>query len=164
MAKVGRQSVAESTVVESGESKVLVGRIDHALDPKKRLTVPSEWRSDLGDTGFVYVMSDPFERCLDLVPQAEMEARLEKLRQRALFDPALMKHLQIIGANSEKLAFDIQGRIRICDRLLRFANLTTTVAMVGAVRMIKLWDPAALVPEGDVDQASLREALLAAEF
>jgi hypothetical protein len=30
--------------------------------------------------------------------------------------------------------------------------------------MIKLWDPAALAPEAEVDQASLREAILAAEF
>ena len=164
MSKAGKQSVAESMVVEKGESKVLVGQIVHNLDPKKRLTIPSEWRDDLGDTGFVYVMSDPFEKCLDLVPQAEMEARLEKLRQKALFDPALGRALQTIGANSEKLAFDVQGRIRICDRLLRFANLTTTVAMVGAVRMIKLWDPAALAPEAEVDQGALRDAILAAGF
>jgi DNA-binding transcriptional regulator/RsmH inhibitor MraZ len=109
-------------------------------------------------------MSDPFDKCLDLVPQAEMEARLEKLREKALFDPAFRSHLQVIGANSEKLTFDGQGRIRICDRLLRFANLTTTVAMVGAVRMIKLWDPAALAPEGEVDQTALREALVATGF
>lgn len=164
MSKADRQSVAKSINEESQGSKVLVGQVFHNLDPKRRLTIPSEWRSDLGDTGFVYVMSDPFEKCLDLIPQAEMEARLEKLRQKALFDPALGKHLQVIGANSEKLAFDVQGRIRICDRLLRFANLTTTVAMVGAVRMIKLWDPAALSPEAEVDQASLRDAILAAEF
>ena len=161
---MGNQSVAESTGAESAESTVLVGRFEHNLDPKKRLTIPSGWRADLGDTGFVYVMSDPFDRCLNLVPQAEMESRLEKLRQKALFDPALAKHLQVIGANSEKLEFDVQGRIRICDRLLRFANLTTTVAMVGAVRMIKLWDPAALQPEAEVDQASLRDALIATEF
>ena len=164
MSKVGKQSVAESTVAENAESKVLMGRIEHNLDPKKRLTIPSGWRGDLGETGFVYVMADPFERCLDLVPQAEMEARLEKLRQKALFDPALAKHLQVIGANSEKLEFDVQGRIRICDRLLRFANLTTTVAMVGAVRTIKLWDPAALSPEGEVDQTSLRDAIAATGF
>jgi MraZ protein len=164
MSKKGVESVAESTLRGEGESKVLVGQVVHNLDPKRRLTIPSEWRADLGGTGYVYVMSDPFEKCLDLIPQAEMEARLEKLRQKALFDPALGKHLQMIGASSEKLSFDIQGRIRICDRLLRFANLTTTVAMVGAVRMIKLWDPAALAPEAEVDQASLREAILAAEF
>lgn len=164
MSKEGNQSVAKSMVAENAESKVLMGRIEHNLDPKKRLTIPSGWRSDLGDTGFVYVMADPFENCLDLVPQAEMEARLEKLRQKALFDPALAKHLQVIGANSEKLEFDVQGRIRICDRLLRFANLTTTVAMVGAVRTIKLWDPAALSPEGEVDQASLRDAIAATAF
>ena len=164
MSKSGNQSVAESTVAENAESKVLVGRITHNLDPKKRLTIPSGWRGDLGDTGFVYVMADPFDRCLDLVPQAEMEARLEKLRLKALFDPALAKHLQVIGANSEKLEFDVQGRIRICDRLLRFANLTTTVAMVGAVRMIKLWNPQALAPADKVDQASLAEALAQAGF
>ena len=164
MSKVGNQSVAESTVEERADSMLLVGRKEHNLDPKKRLTIPSDWRADLGGTGFVYVMADPFDRCLNLVPQAEMESRLEKLRQKALFDPALARHLQVIGANSEKLEFDVQGRIRICDRLLRFANLTTTVAMVGAVRMIKLWDPAALEPEGEVSQASLRDAVAATGF
>ena len=164
MSKEGVQSFAEANPAGSGESTVLVGQIVHNLDPKKRLTVPREWRRDLGDTGFVYVMADPFEKCLDLIPQAEMEARLEKLRQTALFDPAQGRYLQVIGANSEKLPFDIQGRIRICDRLLRFANLTTTVAMVGAVRMIKLWDPAALEPEGEVSQASLRDAVAATGF
>ena len=73
-----------------------------------------------------------------------------------------MKVLQVIGANSDLLMLDVQGRIRIADKLLRFANLTTTVAMVGSVRMIKLWDPAALTPEGEVDQSGLAEALAAA--
>ncbi|MBR1920726.1 MAG: hypothetical protein IJ829_01835 [Kiritimatiellae bacterium] len=164
MSKESKQSFAEAASVEKGQSKVLVGQVVHNLDPKRRLTIPSDWRSDLGDTGFVYVMSDPFEKCLDLVPFDEMEARLERLRQKALFDPAQARNLQVIGGNSEKLAFDTQGRIRICDRLLRFANLTTTVAMVGAVRMIKLWDPAALAPEGEVDQAALRDAIMSAEF
>ena len=104
MSKKGVESVAESTLRGEGESKVLVGQVVHNLDPKRRLTIPSEWRADLGGTGFVYVMSDPFEKCLDLIPQAEMEARLEKLRQKALFDPALGKHLQMIGASSEKLS------------------------------------------------------------
>ena len=161
MSKVGKQSVAESTQAVSG---VLVGRFDHALDPKKRFTIPREWRATMGEPDYVYVMPDHKEGCLNLVPRAEMEARLAKLREKALFDPALAKHLQVIGANSEKLEFDVQGRIRICDRLLRFANLTTTVAMVGAVRSIKLWDPAALSPEGEVDQASLRDAIAATAF
>ena len=156
MSKVGNESVAESTGARSG---VLIGRNDHALDPKKRFTIPSEWRSAMGEPQYVYVMPDPNERCLDLIPPVEMEARLEKLRERALFDPALNRHLQTIGEISETLTLDCQGRIRVCDKLLQFANLTTTVAMVGSVRMIKLWNPKALKPETKVDQRSLAAAL-----
>ena len=159
MSEKGSQSVAGSTQAGSG---VLVGRIDHALDPKKRLTIPSGWRLVLGNPEYVYAMPDPRERCVNILPKAEMDVMLEQLRQKALFDPAQMKVLQVIGANSDLLMLDVQGRIRIADKLLRFANLTTTVAMVGSVRMIKLWDPAALTPEGEVDQSGLAEALAAA--
>lgn len=145
-------------------SGVLVGRVDHALDPKKRFTIPSEWRAVMGNPDYVYVMPDARKPCLNLVPKAEMEARLEKLREKALFDPALNAALQTIGANSEQLMLDVQGRIRVCDKLLRFANLTTTVAMVGSVRMIKLWDPAALGAAETVDQAGLAAALTTAGF
>ena len=50
---------------------VLVGRFDHALDPKRRLTIPAEWRSVMGAPDFVYVFPDPAEPCLDLIPPAE---------------------------------------------------------------------------------------------
>jgi len=93
-----------------------------------------------------------------------MEARLEELRTKALFDPTLNRALQTIGENSEQLMLDVQGRIRVCDKLLRFANLTTTVAMVGSVRMIKLWNPQALQPADKVDQVSLGAAMEAVGF
>ena len=161
MSKDGNQSVAESTKSVSG---VLVGRFDHNLDPKKRFTIPSEWRVSMGNPAYVYVMPDRKEHCLNLIPPAEMEARLAKLREKALFDPALNAALQTIGANSEQLSLDSQGRIRVCDKLLQFANLTTTVAMVGSVRMVKLWDPKALVPEDTIDQAALDAAMAAVAF
>ena len=161
MSKVGSQSAAESAPAISG---VLVGRYDYAMDPKKRFTIPSGWRAVMGNPEYVYVMPDRKERCLNLVPRAEMEARLEKLREKALFDPALNAALQTIGANSEQLTLDSQGRIRVCDKLLQFANLTTTVAMVGSVRMVKLWDPKALAPEDKVEQTALDAALAAAGF
>ena len=148
----------------NARSGALVGRFDHALDPKKRFTIPSEWRAAMGEPDYVYVMPDPVERCLDLIPPEEMESRLAKLRERALFDPALAPLLETIGSNTNQLTLDVQGRIRVSDKLLQFANLTTTVAMVGAVRMIKLYDPKALTPATKVDQKALDAALDAAGF
>lgn len=161
MSRLNSQSVAESAKRVSG---VLVGRFDHNLDPKKRFTIPSEWRAAMGDPDSVFIMPDSKERCLCLIPPEEMEARLAKLRERSLFDPAIVPYLEKIGSLSEQLTLDVQGRIRISDKLLRFANLTTTVAMLGAVRMVKLWDPAALAPEEEIDQAGLAAALAATGF
>ena len=153
------QSVAEST---SGDSGVLVGRCDHMLDPKRRLTIPSGWRKTMGNPDFVYVMPDRKEKCLNLMPKAEMDVLLGQIREKALFDPALNRVYQVIGSMSEQLDLDVQGRIRISDKLLQFANLTTTVAMLGSFRMIKLWNPEALPPVDKVDAAALDEALAAA--
>ena len=157
MSDEGKQSVAVSTESSSG---VLLGRHDFALDPKKRFTIPSEWRSFMGPV--VYVMPDRKERCLNLYPKAEMDALLAKLRQKALLDPALNKVYAKLGAVSQQLSLDVQGRIRICDRLLQFANLTTTVAMVGSFQMIKLYDPAVLGPEDAIDMDDIDAVLTAA--
>ena len=147
------------TMEASARSGALMGRFDHALDPKKRFTIPSEWRAVMGNPAYVYVIADPVERCLDLVPVAEMDSRLEKLREKALFDPASNRVLQIIGANSEMPSLDSQGRIRISDKLLQFANLTTTVVMAGSVRMAKLWNPKAYAVESGGDLADFNAAL-----
>ena len=159
MSKKGLESVAVSTGTISG---VLLGRHDFALDPKKRFTIPREWRDVMGDV--VYVIPDRKEKCLNLYSKEEMNIFLEQLRQKALLDPALNKVFAKLGALSQQLSLDVQGRIRICDKLLQFANLTTTVAMVGSVRMIKLWDPKALGDAATVDQAALGEALEIAGF
>jgi division/cell wall cluster transcriptional repressor MraZ len=157
MSRKGVESVAVSTEPVSG---VFLGRHDFALDPKKRFTIPSEWRTILGNV--VYVIPDRKEKCLNLYSKAEMDVFLDQLRQKALLDPALNKVFAKIGAVSQQLSLDVQGRIRICDKLLQFANLTTTVAMVGSVRMIKVYSPELLGPEDDVDIGELDAALTAA--
>jgi MraZ protein len=142
-----------------GGSNALMGEFVHALDPKKRLTIPSEWRRAMGNPDFVYVMRDRNGKCLNLLPKAEMEMLLAKLRQKALFDPALTKAAMLIGANSEQLMIDVQGRIRISDKLLQFANLTTTVVMAGSVRMAKLWNSEAYAEESQADLSDYNAAL-----
>jgi len=132
---------------------VFVGRCEHALDQKKRLTMPSEWRGALGDSQVVYVFPNS-DGCLDLVPKADMDQKLARLREKRLFDKSVNALLLKIGSNSEQVALDGQGRMRICDRLLSFAGLTGKVEMMGAVRMIKLYAPGRM-PE--VEQINIED-------
>ena len=152
------------SVVTAAGPGLLVGRFVHALDPKKRLTVPAGWRELMGAPPYVYVFIDPSEKCLNLIPPAEMEGRMAKFRQRALFDKNASRALRVIGENSEQDVVDVQGRIRISDRFLAFAQLNDAVVMIGAVNRIQLWSPA-LQPEVEkVDQAELAAAFESLDF
>lgn len=153
----------QSAVAAAGPG-LLVGRFDHALDPKRRLTVPAGWRDLMGSPAYVYVFPDPNETCLNLIPPIEMEGRLEKLRQRALFDKQASLALRVFGENAEQAMLDVQGRIRIKDRLLGFAGLKDKVVMIGAMNRVQLWSPA-LQPESEkVDQAALVAACASLNF
>ena len=137
----------------------LMGTHRRSLDPKKRLTVPSVWREALGPD-LVYVMPDPHQRCLLLIPREAMESRIADLQQRALGDPELNAALAAIGAASESLEFDVQGRIRISDRLLAYANLNGMVELRGSVRMATIW-PCVDEPDDMADQVAKLGAAMA---
>ena len=142
---------------------VFVGQCEHALDQKKRLTMPSEWRDALGSSQVVYVFPNS-DGCLDLVPKADMDQKLAKLREKRLFDKQVNALLLKIGSQSEQVALDGQGRMRICDRLLGFAGLTGKVQMMGAVRMIKLYAPGRLPETEQMNIEDFDAATEALEF
>ncbi len=143
---------------------MLMGRFEHALDPKRRLTVPSGWFEVMGAPRYVYVIPDPNSACLTVLAPAEMEARLQALQRRKLFDPKATQSLRTIGENSEQLMFDVQRRIRVSDRLLQYAGLTGQVVMIGAVNRIELWAPDARHDSASVDQAGLSAAFESLDF
>lgn len=145
-------------------SGLLVGRYDYAMDGKRRLTVPATWRELMGAPAYVYVFPDPNEQCLNIIPPVEMETRLEKLRKKALFNKSVGEALRVFGESAEQLMLDVQGRIRIRDRLLDFAELRDKVVMIGAMNRIQLWSPK-LQPESErVDQSALAAACEVLEF
>lgn len=159
MASSGVQSVGAT----AGQG-FLVGRFDHAMDPKRRFTIPAGWRDLMGSPAYVYIIPDPTETCLNLLPPAEMEGRLDKLRQRALFDKGASVALRVLGENSEQVMLDVQGRIRIKDRLLKFAMLEEKVVMIGALNRVQLWSPTLRPDVETINQTQLEEAYSVLNF
>lgn len=143
---------------------VLTGVAVHALDPKRRVTIPSGWRDALGRPAYVFVMADAHERCLRLLSNERMQGLRERLLSKRFSDPLVAQKLRVIGQNTEQLALDVQGRIRISDRLLRFAGITGKITFVGAVTYGEVWASENRPAEGDVDQGALGDALAALDF
>jgi MraZ protein len=138
--------------------RVFVGVYLHTLDPKKRLTIPSEWRAQAGDRKVLYVLPDFDNQCLNVYPAEEMEHRIEKIRRHSMTDSKAMEFSATLGGSSDVVLWDAQGRIRIKDRLLAFAGILDQVVLVGALDKFQLWTPEKRPEAEGIDQKRLREA------
>ena len=147
MSELGQQSLDK----RNSRPIALMGRYVRPFDQKKRLTIPSVWREALGPDS-VYVLPDPQKRSLQLIPKGMLEARLEELQKRPISDAKVNDMLDAIGAASELVEFDVQGRIRIKDELLAYAHLDVkgSVEFRGSVRMVTIW-PSAEKTEDDME-------------
>ncbi len=138
-----------------------MGRIEHALDPKRRLTIPAGWRDVMGGPRYVYVLPDPVLKCLNLIPVNILSEMLPKPKEGGLFNGRMDAAFATLTKYAEHLPVDVQGRIRIRDGLLEWAGLKDKVAMVGMGFKIHLWAPERCPETKGVDQNELAEALKA---
>ena len=124
--------------MEKGGDEMLTGTFSHSLDSKGRLIIPARFRKELGD-GFVITKN--MDHCLSIYPKSEWEALTEKLNGLPLISSeAARKINRLIFGNSVEPEVDRQGRILIPADLRKHANLTKDVTLVGANRLIEIWD------------------------
>jgi MraZ protein len=132
--------VSQLLTGSGGAGAPFMGRHVHRLDPKKRLTIPSGWRSLMGETG-VFLMPGIGRSCLMLMPQEVMSGFVSKLQGMQLSNPEEMDLMLTLASESDHLSFDAQGRIRIKDEHLEYAGLTGEVILASAFNRIECWNP-----------------------
>ncbi len=117
------------------------GEYEHSLDPKRRLTIPSDWREVVGEPRKLFVLPGVESRCLSLYRVPDFMSKLKRLQEHSIADPKARQMARILGSRSAFLAWDSAGRIRIKDDLLEYAGLTQKVVLLGALDRIELWSP-----------------------
>lgn len=149
--------------IESAKMEIVggpVGIFRHTLDPKKRLTIPSECRAAMGNPEYVYVYPHMTLECLNLISPQEMGKLMEKLDRASIFDPEAAAVRSAFGESAQMIKVDTAGRIRINDELMDFAGITGKVTLKGAVRNIEVWASEKLPAESrKIDVAAAREAM-----
>lgn len=120
---------------------IFVDTFIHGLDAKKRLTIPADWRSLVGKPEQLFVMPSAVERCLAVYPARTLAARMKKLSELSEVDTDAQNQLRELSANANLVPWDAQGRIRIKDQLLDYADLKSDVVMVGVFGRFELWSP-----------------------
>lgn len=146
-----------------GIANVFAGTHTHALDAKKRLTIPSDWRSYVGQPEQLFILPSTVELCLDVYPVRTMSEMLRNMPRNSVADPEWQNRLRTISANADVAGWDAQGRIRIKDRLLDFARLSSEVVLVGVLDRFELWSPELWkLKQPEIDQQKLGTAMRSA--
>ena len=116
---------------------MLIGQYTHDLDPKKRLTLPSKWRTDLGKK---VVVTSGLDNSLFVFSVKEWEKVAEKLSQSGFGNVDTRSFNRFILGNAFETDVDAAGRIVIPDTLKDFAHLSSKVVLAGMYSRIEIWE------------------------
>lgn len=129
-----------------------VGEYPYRLDPKRRLTIPAEWREIVGAPEKLFVIPSLSEQRpphLRVFPARAMGPKLQNIHSMTQADEDAGDCLRIVGAMSQLTGWDTQGRIRIRESLLQHAGFVEVpkkdsdcdVMVVGTWHGFEIWRP-----------------------
>ncbi len=116
---------------------MLIGEYKHTLDPKKRLSLPSKWRKELGKK---LVVTRGLDNCLFVYPLKEWQKISEKIGQLPLGQADTRSFNRFFLSGAVEVEVDSVGRILVPDFLKEFAQLESTVVLAGIHDRVEIWD------------------------
>lgn len=116
---------------------MLIGEYTHTLDPKKRLSLPSKWRKELGSK---LVLTRGLDNCLFVYPLKQWERITEKVAQLPLGQADTRSFNRFFLSGAVEVDVDKNGRILVPDFLKEFAKLNSKVVLAGIHDRVEIWD------------------------
>ncbi len=126
------------------------GKYKYSLEGKGRLFIPVKFRRDLlPEAEGSFVVTRGWDGCLGVYPLDGWRKVEKKLEEYPQEDARARKLVRWFSANAEVVKLDGQGRIKIPQHLLDFAELKKEVIIIGVLNKIELWDPSLYEKEED---------------
>lgn len=116
---------------------MLLGEYTHTLDPKKRLSLPSKFRKEMGKT---VVLTQGLDKCLFLYSVKQWEIIAGRLSDSSTGQSDVRDFNRFMLAGAVELEVDSLGRILVPDFLKDFAGLKSKVVITGVHSRAEVWD------------------------
>ncbi len=118
---------------------MFIGRAEHVLDSKGRLTIPSKYRAALAPGG---VVTRGMGDYLVILPMDEWQSLADRLETKPMLtDLAVGELRRWLYAEAAELELDGQGRFILPSELREFAGITGSVTVAGVGTHLELWAP-----------------------
>ena len=115
---------------------MFMGRYNHTIDPKGRLSIPSKYREILGDE---FVVSKGMDGCLFVYAEGDWKVFEEKLASLPLINEEARQFARFFLSGAMNVTVDKQGRILMPQDLRDFAGLEKDVVLAGMGGRIEIW-------------------------
>jgi MraZ protein len=116
---------------------MLIGEYQHAVDDKKRLSLPMKFRKELGKR---LVITRGLEGCLFVYSQKEWEKISGRLAELGMGQSATRGFTRFMLSGAIDVDVDGAGRVLIPEYLKEFARLAGTVIVTGMHSRVEVWN------------------------
>lgn len=119
----------------------LTGTYSRNLDDKHRLAVPKRLREEFSEKQMTCLYIAPgTDKSLALYSPTAFERLGKLLADRSSSRADVRNYLRLFYSRAEKVELDSQGRIRIPERLVLFAQLQHDIILLGVHDHAEIWD------------------------
>ena len=126
-------------MVKSGEKWGIImfmGEYHHSIDEKKRLIIPSKFRTELGES---FVITRGLENCLFVYSLVEWNKITDKLKKLPFTKQNARNFNRFLLSGATITELDKQGRINIPSTLADFASLDKDCVIIGVNDRLEIW-------------------------
>jgi len=116
--------------------RMFLGRYEHSIDAKGRLTIPARFRGDLASGT---VVTKGIDRCLFLFPTTEFETLAARIRELPITQEQAREFRRQMFADASADIPDKQGRIIVPPFLREYADIDSQVIIIGLDTFIEIW-------------------------
>lgn len=116
---------------------MLLGEYKHNVDAKGRVSVPSKFRGDLGQS---FVVTKGLDNCLYLYSKDEWKKFEDKLKNLPITSQEARSFVRFFFAGASECEVDKQGRINIPQNLREYAKIQKDVVIVGVSTRAEIWN------------------------
>jgi MraZ protein len=122
------------------ENSAFIGEYHHTIDSKRRLSVPSKFRKELGKGA---VITRGLDNCLVIYPIKEWKSMSDKLGRLPASQLEARGFARLMLAGAAQVEFDRLGRALIPEYLKEYARLQRDAVITGVYNRLEIWDSAA---------------------
>lgn len=116
---------------------MFVGEFTHTLDSKRRLSLPAQFRRDLGGK---VVLTRGLDTCVFGYPHEEWKRMTQKLNEMSLGQKQSRSLNRFLLAGAIEADIDSSGRVLVPQFLADFADLGEKIVLAGVGTRFEVWD------------------------